>query len=120
MSDAALSLAEYQRHAARTAGSVLDFGADRKVGLSCAALGICGEGGEVADIVKKHVHHGVQLDAAKLREELGDTLWYVALACSVMGWGLEDVVASNIAKLRARYPDGFSTQASIDRKDERP
>ncbi len=109
---------EYQREAARTGGSDLTPGNEDK-GLNCAAMGLAGEAGEVCDLVKKWQHHRAPRDVEKLRKELGDVLWYLAHACNVMGFDLGDIAAQNVAKLRARYPDGFSTEASIARADEK-
>ena len=75
--------------------------------LPNAALGLCGEAGEFAEHVKKHMFMGKPLDSAHLAKELGDVLWYVALACEVLGISLQDVCDANIAKLSARYPNGF-------------
>jgi NTP pyrophosphatase (non-canonical NTP hydrolase) len=47
---------------------------------ACAALGLVGEAGEVADYLKKVAYHGHVLDKDKLCKELGDALWYVAMA----------------------------------------
>ena len=110
---------DFQKDAARTGGTDL-LPENRDKGLNCAALGLCGESGEFADIVKKVQHHGVPLTpelTAKLRKELGDVLWYVAHGCNVMGWRMEDIAEENRDKLRARYPEGFSTAASIERRD---
>lgn len=115
-----MTLNAYQRAAARTGGSDLQPGNTLK-GLSCAGLGLTGEAGEVADIVKKVVHHRHPLDTAtreKLVKELGDVLWYVAHAASVLGVTLDEVAAVNVKKLRARYPDGFETARSIHRADD--
>ena len=98
---------EYQREAARTGGSDLTPGNEDK-GLNCAAMGLAGEAGEVCDLVKKWQHHRAPRDVEKLQKELGDVLWYLA-----------DIAAQNVAKLRTRYPDGFSTEASIARADEK-
>ncbi len=72
-------------------------------------MGLCGESGEVADLVKKHRFHGTTLDEDKLRKELGDVLWYVAQICDSRGWKMGDVMAGNIEKLKARWPEGFKT-----------
>lgn len=85
--------------------------------LNFCALGITGEGGEVADIIKKWLYHGHELDESKLLLELGDVLWYINRAAFALGLTLEDVMQANVDKLRKRYPDGFSTQASLARKD---
>ena len=112
---------EYQKHAARTGGNDL-LPENRDKGLNCAALGLPGESGEFADLVKKIQHHGIAFDITvetKLRKELGDILWYIAHACNVMGWGMEEVALANVAKLKLRYPEGFSTAASIAKADEK-
>lgn len=86
--------------------------------LAINALGVAGEAGEVADLVKKHVGHGHALDRDKLAKELGDVLWYVAALAHDIGIDLSTVAALNIEKLRRRYPDGFSTERSINRVDD--
>lgn len=81
------------------------------------ALGLAGEAGEVCDLLKKHWGHGHDLDREKLKKELGDVLWYVAALAAQFGLTLEEVAASNVCKLRARYPQGFSPEASRARID---
>ena len=86
--------------------------------LTLAALGVTGESGEVADTVKKVLYQGHTLDTTHLKQELGDVLWYVTLACNAIGCTLEDVMRGNVAKLHTRYPDGFDAQRSITRSQE--
>lgn len=103
----------YQRLAARTLGTLK---ADNE-GLAIIALGLTGEAGEVAELIKKHVGHGHALDHDKVRKELGDLAWYIAAMCTVLGLDLSVVMHENIEKLRKRYPDGFSSEASKARVD---
>lgn len=70
-------------------------------------LGLAGEAGEVAELLKKACFHGAGLDPARLAEELGDVLCYVALLASTAGLSLGEVAVQNLAKLRRRYPNGF-------------
>ncbi|MDZ4719298.1 MAG: nucleoside triphosphate pyrophosphohydrolase family protein [Roseiflexaceae bacterium] len=107
-----MNLDEYQRLALRTAR---DLPAEER--LLNAALGLSGEAGEFADSVKKLRFHGHTLDQEELLKELGDLLWYTALAANALGVPLSDVAKRNIAKLSNRYPNGFSEQASRDRID---
>ena len=100
------TLNEYQDDAMRTAG---------RADLVCAALGLAGESGEFADSVKKWKYHGHQLDYAHLIEEVGDVLWYCALAARELGVTLEDVANENVLKLQRRYPGGFSVERSVNR-----
>lgn len=82
------------------------------------ALGLTGEAGEVADLIKKAIFHRHGLEdatRAKLKKELGDVCWYVAAVCSGLGFTLEDVMQGNIDKLQERYPEGFTSEASKNR-----
>lgn len=87
-----------------------------------AALGLCGEAGEFADLVKKAMFHGPghELDIEKAKKELGDVLWYIADAAAALGVTLEEVAEANRDKLRARYPNGFVPADSVNRKDVAP
>ena len=106
-----MTFADYQQAMRRTAGPAHT----QEGALILSALGLCGESGEFADIVKKHIYHGHTLSTVKLIEELGDVLWYTARACEVLGLTLEDAAAFNIHKLQERYPFGFTNERSINR-----
>lgn len=101
---------EYQKLAMRTAN-------EECMNLSNVGLGLTGESGECADIIKKHLHHNHELEREHLLKEYGDVLWYVALGCEVLGAKMEDVMQMNIDKLRARYPEGFEADKSLHRKE---
>ena len=95
---------------------------DAQKRLLVGALGVCGESGEVAEMVKKHVFHGHPFNAAsveKLVKELGDVIWYVNyLAERCAGVDIGNVMHANVKKLRARYPEGsFSTDRSLHRAE---
>ena len=83
-----------------------------------AALGLCGEAGEFADLIKKMNYQGHDKDQAHLVKELGDICWYIALAATALNVELESVMTTNIEKLRARYPDGFKAKLSIVRNED--
>lgn len=108
-----LSLNEYQQLALRTAGDHGDFEST----LIYTTLGLNGEAGEVAELVKKAFFHGHDLPREQLKHELGDVLWYVAVMAQAMGWSLDEVARENIAKLARRYPDGFSDERSRHRTE---
>ena len=78
-------------------------------------MGLCGESGEVIDIVKKHHAQGHDLDKEKIIEELGDVCWYIAEIAYVLDEKLEDVFEGNINKLSKRYKNGFTKEESINR-----
>lgn len=107
-----MDINEYQRLALTTMNKELS---ERDV-LINSVMGLCGESGEVIDIVKKHISHGHELNREKLIDELGDVAWYLAECAYALGVSLEDVLTHNIEKLRARYPEGFSSERSINRE----
>ena len=81
-------------------------------------MGLCGESGEAIDIVKKHLAQGHELDADHLAKELGDIAWYLAETAFAIGYDLDTILQMNIDKLKKRYPQGFSVEDSIQRKDQ--
>lgn len=98
---------EYQQKAHYTSGND---------SLEMCALGLNGESGEVADLIKRHKYHGHTLVIPKLEEELGDVLWYIAEMATTLGLSLESVAWANVQKLQQRYPEGFSSKWSINRQ----
>lgn len=105
---------EYQQLAERTANRGPEDTAERR--FTNFAFGLAGETGEVIDCLKKHLFHGHPLDREKLKIELGDVMWYVATIATTAEIPLYEIVSANIAKLKARYPDGFTEEKSINRE----
>jgi NTP pyrophosphatase (non-canonical NTP hydrolase) len=85
--------------------------------LTLGALGLAGETGEVIDMIKKRVFQGHAIDQEKLRDELGDVLWYFMLICHTMGYSLDEIMVCNVEKLRKRYPHGFEAERSVHRQE---
>lgn len=98
-----MTVNEYQKLALSTMNPKLN----RNDVLINSAMGLCGEAGEVIDIVKKWFAHGHELNRQKLIEELGDVAWYIAEAAYALDTDLESILAANIEKLKKRYPEGF-------------
>ena len=107
-----MTINEYQKLAMTTLNPDLD----KKDVLINGVMGLCGESGEVIDIVKKHLAQGHELDKEKIIKELGDVAWYMAEIATVLDVELEDVLVQNIEKLKKRYPEGFSTEKSVNRE----
>ena len=107
-----MTINEYQTAALRTAQT--DKFSARELLLN-SALGLCGESGEVADLVKKHRFQGHDLDLDHVAKELGDISWYLAVGAYAIGYDLETILQMNVDKLKARYPNGFSTDRSLHR-----
>ena len=93
---------EYQEAARRTA-----LYPNRLKNLEYPTLGLTGEAGEVANIVKKfqrdfggEITDEIRL---KLKDELGDVLWYISACADELGLTLNEIAEYNVAKLAERH-----------------
>ena len=102
-----MNFTEYQNETAATAiypcGTTIEA-------LSYVTMGLCGEAGEIANKVKKILRDdGGAITQGKKREladELSDCMWYMSQLASELGFSLEELAESNIAKLRDRAARG--------------
>lgn len=78
-------------------------------------LGMVTEVGELADVFKKNMAYGKEIDWTNVYEELGDLMWYVINFCTANGIDLEMVLHMNLRKLETRYPEKFTEEAAINR-----
>jgi NTP pyrophosphatase (non-canonical NTP hydrolase) len=97
-----MNFEEYQSEARKTA-----LYPRRLDNLEYPTLGLAGEAGEVANIVKKiqRDHDGVLTEEirAKLKDELGDVLWYIAACADELDLTLAEVAEFNVHKLARRH-----------------
>jgi NTP pyrophosphatase (non-canonical NTP hydrolase) len=102
---------DYQHHVQRTMRP-----RDERDKLLLCGFGLAGETGEVVDLLKKFLFNGAGIDLPreKLKEELGDVLWYLANLCTTLAITLEDVMHANLAKLHRRHPNGFVPRYESD------
>lgn len=82
-------------------------------------LGIVTEAGELADSIKQVVGYNQDIDYNNVEEELGDLLFYLTGATKTIGLSLDDIRNSNMTKLTKRYPDGYTDEAALARKDKK-
>lgn len=106
-----MEINEYQKLAMRTLNPEID----KKELILNSSMGLCGESGEVIDLVKKHLFQGHDLDEDVLIKELGDVAWYLAEAATALNVNLSEILEKNIKKLENRFPDGFNSNRSINR-----
>lgn len=104
------SFKQYQREARRTQNPDLTP-RDRQ---EHALWLMTAEVGEVCGLHQK-THQGHMLNPTELRKEIGDVLWGIAELCDVYSFDMGFIAEENIAKLRKRYPHGFSAEKSINR-----
>ncbi len=107
-----MNLNEYQKICDKTAKK--DYASPNEEILTWGC-GITGEAGDVASCIKKtHAHGNDQRSGT--RENIGDTFWYIAMICNFYGWNMDEILEENIAKLKARFPNGF-TEEDAGRKN---
>jgi NTP pyrophosphatase (non-canonical NTP hydrolase) len=97
-----MNFEEYQSEASATA-----LYPKRLSNLEYPTLGLTGEAGEVANIVKKIQRDfgGVITDEirGKLKDELGDVLWYISACADELGLTLREIAEYNVGKLAKRH-----------------
>ena len=103
---------EYQKLAMRTCSTM----GDKQAMLHHGVFGLNSEAGEVSGLLQK-VYQGHLFDIEHMKKELGDCMWMIAEVCEALGFTMDDVMQANIKKLKERYPDGFSAERSINRKE---
>jgi NTP pyrophosphatase (non-canonical NTP hydrolase) len=108
---------EYQALAMRTAKR---FGHEA-TDLTHASLGLATESGEFITEVKRAAIYDKEITdeiRVHMAEELGDLLWYVALAAETLGISMHQMARDNIAKLQLRFPQSYSNEAAEARADK--
>lgn len=103
-----MKLNEYQNAAMTTAVYPEDQG------LTYTILGLASEAGELAGKLKKQIRDGEGHYEA-MKAELGDVLWYVAMAAEELGVGLEEIANRNLEKLASRANRGKLGGSGDDR-----
>lgn len=78
-------------------------------------FGLQTEAAEIADVYKKHIAYGKEVDDVNIKEELGDLMFYVVSMCNINGWDLRDLLQTNIDKLKLRYPEKFDMEHALNR-----
>lgn len=51
---------------------------------------------------------GAKLNRTELIKEIGDVRWYLETLCIALDLSIADIEETNVKKLRARYPNGFT------------
>lgn len=110
-----MNFEKYTEDASRTlapVGDQLREGLGQEIHM---AMGISTEANEILDAYKKHLAYGKTLDDVNISEEIGDIMWYIGNLCKLKGFDFEQICITNIEKLRARYPEKFTSEDAITR-----
>lgn len=78
-------------------------------------LGIATEAGELLEAVALSIFDDEAFDMVNLKEELGDVFWYAAILSVRSDTNFTEIQTTNINKLKARYPDKFTSEDAINR-----
>jgi len=99
-------------------------GRDVKYRLHHAATGLSTEAGEILSEVKKLVYYHAPLTdevITRLIDELADEFHYLIMATNILEISIDKLIDVNVAKLTARYPNGYTDSKALNRdiEDER-
>ena len=112
-----MDLNEYQRLASQTDQQPDSDGRHQSPrSLFVPLLGLAGEVGELLSEHKKWIRDGdsYKLFNERVKEELGDLLWYLSNVASKHGLSLEDVANYNISKIQRRWR--VTSQGGVQRR----
>ena len=87
----------------------------RALRLLHAILGISGEASELATSLRRSQLETEPLDVENIKEEIGDVLWYLALAADAIGADLGDIADANIRKLAVRLGPTYDADRVLNR-----
>lgn len=114
-------MAAYQRTAAKTIQPIP--GGDL---VAVALLGLAGETGAVLTGYKKHLRDGPADPEfrARMREELGDVLWYLSAVAHHLALDLDDIATANLGKITDRWrhtpADAIPFDTDLDAAEQLP
>jgi len=93
-----MDMTQYQQQAMKSV-AITDKGV---AALAHRSLGLAGEAGEAANLVKKIIRDKsgelTPQDTAIIKEKLGDTLYYLAVLSEYLDLDLSEVAKSNLQK----------------------
>lgn len=96
-----MELGKYQKEAFR-------YALPSAQSLVYMLLGVGNESGEAQGKLKKVLRGDVHIEDATedLGKEVGDVLWYLAGAATMLGLSLDDIARENLDKLKSRQDRG--------------
>ncbi len=113
-----MNLKEYQKRVEEFA-VYPDSGKGSIQAVTYTALGLNGEAGEFAEVLKKVMRDSYGNIDSKAKQafakELGDVFWYLARCAAELGFDLENIASANIEKLTSRKERGVLKGNGDDR-----
>ncbi|MEZ0542548.1 nucleoside triphosphate pyrophosphohydrolase family protein [Fibrella arboris] len=99
-----MTLDEYQN---KSKSTVQTYNSKDQENYFLGYLGLAGEAGSVLTTLKKSIRDGVGFGSFedKLKEELGDVLWYISAIASHYNISLEEIAEVNLLKTHDRFEE---------------
>ena len=82
----------------------------------CNALSVFAA--DIGSNIKAHSFYGKPLNVHTLHSDLQSLIYVVSATSTELGFTMEEVLQANIDKLRQRYPQNFTEEDALSRKDE--
>lgn len=76
-----------------------------------ATSGLNCEAAEVLELFEKSYRKGIPIDRDKLKDELGDTFWFLIAVCNAYDIDPDEMIEDNISKLIKRAYDAKEAKA---------
>lgn len=111
--DIALNSLSLEQHIVAPEEGEVDIKIDSRV--FHAIIGLATESTELCEALLDSLTDESEVDVINLLEELGDLAWYQAVLIDTLGGDWANILNTNIAKLRARYPEKFTSEHAINR-----
>ena len=74
--------------------------------------------GGLCDVMKRACFYGVHTDIPRFTKYIGMLLHWLDWACKMNDTTPDERMKSNIYKLRKRFPEKFTTQDAVERRDQ--
>ena len=74
--------------------------------------------GGLCDVMKRSCFYGVHTDIPRFTKCIGMLLHWLDWACKMNDTTPDERMKSNIYKLRKRFPEKFTTQDAVERRDQ--
>lgn len=88
----------------------------RTIRLLHAATGMVDEAAEFLAAIRKYIFYNKEIDLINIKEELGDSNWFQAIAHDEIGSTFEEIMILVVQKLKRRYNEkSFSSENAINR-----
>lgn len=110
-----MNIKQHQEDVSRTLAEVPDSFRENLGQELHMVIGISTEAAELLDAYKKELAYKKPLDDVNCQEEIGDIMWYISNLCKLKGWDFEKICQTNIDKLKARYPEKFTSDDALNR-----